>query len=191
VRGALVAVSAAVFVAGCTGTSPEPAPTASSVAAPTSSAGPIRLTCADAASGSAPVGPGNVSVAGLTLEDLARPVSSLPRAGDTGATAPSGDQRIRKVPAYLPAGSPPVTVELLDPAPGQALVWVPAGRWSGRPDLRPWASTEVTLAGCPGTDATYLGGILADEPDACLHLNVQRAGDQPQTIRIRLDGHPC
>lgn len=107
---------------------------------------------------------------------------------------PAGsDLRFRKVPAHLPAGAGPVTVELAAPTGDQALAWVPATEWTGggRPELRRWLARRVTFDGCPDRDVTYFGGVLAGRADACLHLRIQPAGAGSRDLRLRLDGAPC
>lgn len=153
---------------------------------------PVVLRCTDAGSGDEPSGAGDVAIAGLTLEGLSQPATEVPSATQAGLLVPAGSsQHFRKAPAYLAAGGGPVTLELLTPPPGQTLAWVPAREWSGRPDLRPWMSSTVTLDGCPDRDATYFGGVLATEPAACLNLRVTRADGAREEMRLRLDGNPC
>jgi hypothetical protein len=150
------------------------------------------LGCADAGSGDEPSGAGDITIAGLTLEGLSQRTTEVPSATQAGLLVPAGSsQHFRKAPAYLAAGAGPVTIQLVEPGPDHALAWVPANDWSGRPDLRPWMTTTVTLAGCPDRDVTYFGGVLANQSDACLNLRIKHA-DGPETdTRLQLDGSAC
>lgn len=137
-------------------------------------------------------GTGNLAIAGLTLEGLSRPTTDVPSAPQLGLLVPDGSgQHFRKAPAHLAAGAGPVTITLAEPLPGHALAWVPASDRSGRPDLRPWMTTTVTLDGCPDRDVTYFGGVLANRPDACLDLRIRQANGPERGTRLRLDGKPC
>jgi hypothetical protein len=153
----------------------------------------VELRCSDAGSGSAAPNGANVSVGGLTLEALAQPMTDVPRATDLNLRIPAGtaDQRFRKTPADVAMGSGPVTVELVEPAGGQALMWVPAAQWGSSLDPSRWTSAKVTFAGCPDRDATYFGGLLAPTPSSCLHLRIRPAGAPAQEQRLRLDGQTC
>jgi len=185
-----------VVCAGCrSGSSTAPPRDGSSAASfDIRSADPTELGCADAGSGSTPSGPGDLAIAGLTLEGLSGEVGDIPPATRAGLDLPAGhDLRFRKAPAHLSARTGPITVELVAPAGGRALAWVPAIEWTGggRPDLRPWLTSRVTFHGCPDRDVTYFGGVLADRADTCLHLRIQPTGAPVEDVRLRLDGHPC
>lgn len=153
----------------------------------------VELRCADAGSGSGAPNGANVSAGRLTLEDLARPIDDLPRAGDLNFRVPAGDpaRHFRKSPADLDPGAGPVTVELLEPADGQALMWVPADQWGSSLDARRWMTTSVTFDGCPDRAVTYFGGLLAPTADSCLHLRIRPPGIPAVDRRLRLDGNPC
>ena len=192
---ALVACCTAVGGAGCTAGSSSDAPSGgTAMTVDARSAGPTELGCADAGSGSTPTAPGDLTIAGLTLEGLAGEVRDIPPASRAGLDVPArSDLRFRKAPAHVAAGAGPVTVELAQPTGDQALAWVPATEWTGegRPDLRRWVTGRVTFDGCPDRDVTYFGGVLADRGDACLHLRIQPTGTPAEEVRLRLDGHPC
>ena len=184
-----------LLLAACsTGRSMEPPPAAPpSRSGATSQPEPVQLTCADAGGGNAPSGSSRMTAAGL-LEGLATVVTDVPLASDVGLIVPAGrKQYFRKSPAYLPAGSAAVTVELTGPATGEGLAWVPAADWvrGKSPDLRPWITNKVTFAGCPDRDSTYFGGLLATDPHACLDLAVEQQGKAKVVKRLQLDGHVC
>ena len=191
-----MACGALLVVAGCTGTSStDSAAPRSGSSSPSFDARPTQpvvLRCADAGSGDDPSGAANLAVAGLTLEGLSQPATDVPSATQAGLLVPAGSsQHFRKAPAHLAAGAGPVTIQLVEPAPGQALAWVPASDWSGRPDLRPWMTTTVTLDGCPDRDVTYFGGVLANQSDACLKLRIEHANGPEKDTRLQLDGSRC
>jgi hypothetical protein len=187
------AATAVLLLAACsTDRSTKPSPVvplpSSSAVAP---AEPVELTCADAGGGNAP---SDVTAAGLNLEGPAAEITDPPLASDVGLIVPVGsNQHFRKAPAYLPAGSPPVTIELTTPTAGQGLAWVPAADWAGGspPDLRPWITNKVTFAGCPDRASTYFGGLLATDPRACLDLTVAQEGKAVVAQRLRLNGSAC
>lgn len=191
-----MACGALLVLAGCTGESSTdsaaPRSGSSSPSLDARTAQPVELRCAEAGSGEDPRGAGNLTVAGLTLEGLAQPSTEVASATQQGLLVPAGSsQHFRKAPAYLAAEAGPVTIELVEPAPGHALAWVPASDWSGRPDLRPWMTTTVTLDGCPDRDVTYFGGVLASQSDACLNLRITPADGPKRETRLQLNGDPC
>lgn len=191
-----VACGALLVFTGCTGeSSTKSAAPHSGTSSPSFDARPahpVELGCDDAGSGEEPSGAGSLTSAGLTLEGLAQPTTQVPSATQQGLLVPAGSsQHFRKAPAYLAAGAGPVTIELLEPAPGHALAWVPASDWSGRPDLRPWMTTTVTLDGCPDRDVTYFGGVMANRSDACLDLRVKPADGPERDTPRQLNGDPC
>ena len=185
-------VLSVALLAACT-SSPEASPTGSRTSESASARPEVELGCADAGNGSAVASGTSLSVGGLTLEDVARPLAGVPRAGDLGFRMPDGsaEQRLRKTPADVAAGTGPVTVELIDPADGEALMWVPADQWSSSLDAGRWMTAKVTFDGCPDRDVTYFGGLLAPAPGRCLHLRIRPAGAAAQDHRQRLDGRPC
>lgn len=112
----------------------------------------VRLTCADAGSGSAPTGNGDGVAGRITLEGIASNVEGS-RPADVGLNVPTGDTLyFIKVPAWLKAGAATTTIEL-SPASGGYLAWVPARIWTGGVavvDLTPWMTSKLVLDGCPG-----------------------------------------
>jgi hypothetical protein len=153
---------------------------------------PVDLSCADAIHASLGAGAGNLAVNGLTLEGAARELHGSP-AADVGLRVPAGRTLyFAKAPAYLKAGTSPITVGLSAPSSGY-LAWVPAAVWTGGHvpvDLRPWATARLTFDGCPDGDATYLGGLLATDPHMCLTLTIRQAG-VPLSSPTRLGGKDC
>ncbi len=159
----------------------------------------IKLGCADAGYANKPGG--DLTVGGLTLENLAQGSLDegsdpypVPLATDVGlVVSPGSTQRFQKSPAYLKAGTGPFTLELIRPVAGQALAWVPSKDWTGGspPDLRPWMTDRLTLTGCADRDTAYFGGVLVPTPDSCLILRIQQPDGPAQVKRIRLDGKPC
>jgi len=180
---------------GCTGNSAEPA--GSSERAPALSGGfgtrHVTLTCVDAKGVLAVVG----AKTGLTVGDVVfggftRVVSSIPRAEDVRLQLPHGVHwYFRKAPIVLKADATTVTVSVA--ASGQALAWVPFDVWTSGtpPDLRQWSARSVTVHNCPGKNTSFLGGLLAARPTACLVLQVRSRGEAEQTVRRRLNGTFC
>ncbi|MDP9222415.1 MAG: hypothetical protein M3P18_00890 [Actinomycetota bacterium] len=97
----------------------------------------------------------------------------------------------RKAPLTVMAGARRVTINIA--GAGQALAWLPFNVWTaGTPvALSAWAARSVTVNNCARKDTTFLGGILAADPNACLllHVRSQRSGEQ--TIRWNLNGTAC
>jgi hypothetical protein len=191
-------------LAGCTADSGRPAsstpptaprsPSRSPSAAGPPAGQPVQLSCAESGRAARPTGAGDLTVGGLVLEGLAGSGRATNRAADAGLRVPPGlAQSFRKAPAYLPAGTRSVTVEVLTSS--KALVaWVPARIWltgGSVKDLRPWARSKVTFAGCPDRTSTYFGGLLAASARTCIPLRIRPAGGRPQTRRVRLDGSAC
>jgi hypothetical protein len=116
-------------------------------------------------------------------------VSSIPRAEDVRFALPHGVHWFfRKVPIVLKADATTVTVSVA--ASGQALAWVPFDVWTSGtpPDLRQWSARSVTAHNCPGKNTSFLGGLLAARPTACLVLQVRskrggRANRSPPSQR--------
>lgn len=194
----LVACVILACAAGCTSTASS---TPSRTKPPRSSPSPdavthtsIELGCADAGSGTAPDGAGDVTAGGLILEGLAAQMSDVPLATDVGlVVAPGSSQHFRKSPAYLNPRTTPITIELMTPRPGQALAWVPAHQWTSGapPNLQRWTTERVTFTGCADRDVTYFGGLLANNANACLHLKITQSGKAPESKHLRLDGKRC
>ena len=197
--GWLASCAIGACAAACT-SGPSSRPTAlTRPSAPRMDAAPsrgIELSCADAGSATAADAKGshNLTFGGLTFEGLAATTSEVPLATQVGLTVgPNSDQHFRKTPAYLLAGAPPIVVESTGPAAGQGLAWVPSRLWTSGtpPNLRPWIASKVTFDGCPDHDSTYFGGLLAADPQGCLHLSIQQRGHPPQSLRLRLTGASC
>lgn len=188
---ALCLVTAAI--SGCTGSSPAPTSSAASTPGLPGAARAVSLTCADAGSGTLgdESGPALV-VDALTFEGFRGTVPDVPRALDVGLrlSAELADWHFRKVPVYLPARAPNVTLQM-SPGVAAAFAWVPAQAWtSGGPDLTRWTATSVSFASCPDRTATYFGGFLADAAGTCLRFQV---GEDPSAEKVvtRLDGRAC
>jgi hypothetical protein len=153
----------------------------------------VTLTCADAIGVSA-VAPAK---AGLTVWDVVFEgfstfMSSVPRAEDVGLRLPHGVHwYFRKAPIVLKADVTTVTVSVGPPE--QALAWVPSDVWTSGtpPDLGQWSARSVTLQNCPGKTTSFLGGMLAARPNACLVLHVHARGGSEQNVWRRLDGRSC
>ncbi len=193
----LVACVVLACAAGCTSTTSS---TPSRTKPPGSSSTPdavthasVELGCADAGSGTAPDGAGDLTAGGLILEGLAAQLSDVPLATDVGlVVAPGSSQHFRKSPAYLNLRTTPITIELTTPLPGQALAWVPAHEWTnGAPNLQRWMTDRVTFTGCTDRDVTYFGGLLANNANDCLQLKITQSGKGPQSKHLRLDGKRC
>lgn len=198
-RAAVLGCAAAVLIAGCTSSqpgsppSPSPRPSSSARVSSASATRPsqrtVELSCADASAGNAPVGRGNASVDGLTLEGAGGQVGGSPPA-DVGLRVPDGPPLFfAKTPAYLKPGTPTTTVELPAGSSGY-LAWIPAGIWtgaSGQPiDLTRWMASRIVFHSCRHQASTYLGGLLSTEPGICLTLRVSQpsAAGQPRTVYL-------
>lgn len=181
----VAAVVAVTCLSGCTpgatpGTAP-PGSTGSVKSTPTiASTRSVSLGCR--APGTAPKKlhkswPRGIQVGGRTLTDLTTPISAtpLPRATDVNLRPPPGmgDWYFLKAPIVLLAGAGPITLSLT-PDANQRLAWVRGDVWtSGQPpNLTDWATTNLTLTGCPGRDVTYFGGILTKAGSGCAQLHV-------------------
>jgi hypothetical protein len=153
---------------------------------------PVELSCADAAHASPGTGGGNLTVGGLTIEGAANELRGT-SAATVGLRVP-GRRTLYfvKAPAYLKAGTSPVTVELRASSSGY-LAWVPAAVWTSGQypvDLRRWATSRLTFDGCPDREAAYLGGLLATDPHICLTVDTRQAGAPPSPL-TRLGGDGC
>ena len=151
----------------------------------------VRLTCADAGSGSAPTGDGDGVTDRITLEGIAGNVEGS-RPADVGLNVPTGDTLyFIKAPAWLKAGAA-ATIEL-SPASGGYLAWVPARIWTGGGgavvDLTPWMASKLVLDGCPDRDVTYFGGLLSTDRNICLKLQVADAFGKFRQIPVGSAAH--
>jgi hypothetical protein len=180
-----------VVASGCAGSPAPVSPTPSAPGVP-GAGRVVTLTCADAGSGTLGDGTGPaLAVGALTFEGLRATVPDVPRATDVGLRVPAelAGWRFRKVPVYVTARAPSVTLRL-DPEIAAAFAWVPARSWtSGEPDLTRWAAASVSFASCPDRTATYFGGLLADAAGTCIRFRVGDAG--PRRVSTRLDGRGC
>lgn len=153
----------------------------------------VTLTCADAGTGNAAGGPGDLVLGSVVLEGMATRAVAIPKAADVRVIVPEGlDWFFHKAPVWMKAGSGRVTLQIVDSG-ADAFAWVPSPIWTSEkaPDLRQWVARTVTFQGCPDRDVTYFGGILAADPNACLDLVVQTDIQPTNTKRVALAGGPC
>lgn len=194
--GMVMAVT--VLAAACTDTRPDQTVDGSSMSDPVATSstadGLGSRTVALACSDSAGVPRGEL-VDEVPFRGLSTMGAEPPAARDVlGFQLPLGEHwYFRKVPLSVRKGAVDFTLSVSGPA--QALAWVPVGVWTTqgqrRPDLATWAAPSVTLQSCPDRAAMFLGGILAKDPNTCLHLTMRQAGQPEHTVRQRLDGSRC
>lgn len=210
-----------VSVAGCTGPSSSISTPSTSVAQPSSllptlsssDHGPTNpgstvssaqhvgiapsksLTCSDSTKGNFE-STGSLIVGDVVFEGLATPGDPPPTVADLnmdGVAGPMAKWHFRKVVLYVKpniTGRFTITVDHAD----QALAWLPADKWgTAGLDIAQWASRSTTIAGCCGasTSSRYFGGILASDPNACVHLTVAQAGGSTTNVHRRLNGDLC
>jgi hypothetical protein len=154
----------------------------------------ITLTCADAydasPSGSTPVR--GLRVGDVTFGGLKGSSGTVPRAEDVGLVLPTDlHWYFRKAPLTVRTAASRVTIHIAGPR--RALAWVPDTVWTaGTPvDLSAWAARSVTVNTCAHKDTSFLGGILAAEPNPCLTLRVRSRGSGQHTIHRHLNGTAC
>ena len=154
------------------------------------------LSCEDAGTPGASGGPGagDFEFRGATFERLRTQLENVPRAADVGLTVPPtmADWHFRKVPVYLSAGAPPVTVRLHDSGGNSTLAWVSSDAWTSgsSPVLAEWLASSVTFEGCRDRPSVYFGGLAASSPGTCLSPTFE-AGTLRESASQRLDGATC
>jgi hypothetical protein len=154
----------------------------------------ITLTCADAFEVSPP---GSAPVSGLKagdviFEGLKGSSGQVPRAEDVGLVLPTDlHWYFRKAPLTVRAAAMRVTIHIAGSR--RALAWVPDAVWTAGtpPDLSAWAARSVTINTCAHKDTSFLGGILAAEPNPCLTLRVHSRRSGQHTIHRHLNGTAC
>lgn len=154
----------------------------------------VTLTCVDAYD----VSPaGSTPARGLRVGDvifggLNGSSGQVPRAEDVGLVLPTDlHWYFRKSPLTVGAAASRVTIHIAGPR--RALAWVPDAVWTaGTPvDLSAWAARSVTINTCAHKDTSFLGGILAAEPNPCLTLRVRSRGSGQHTIHRHLNATAC
>ena len=146
----------------------------------------IVLKCDDSA-GELEIGDSadNLKLGSATLTNL-RGRQDPRLATEVGLKALTASLYFRKTPIYIEAGAGPMTLTLLGQR-SELLAWAPVSVWTGgtAPDLQPWAAKSVTFQGCANSGATYLGGLLAADPNQIFQLTGSHAGHR-STAKISL-----
>jgi hypothetical protein len=154
----------------------------------------VTLTCADAYD----VSPaGSTPVRGRRVGDVI--FQGPERFKRTGSSC--GGRRLvlptdlhwyfRKSPLTVTADAMRVTIHIAGSM--RAMAWVPDSVWTaGTPvNLSAWAAKSVTVNTCAHKDTSFLGGILAAEPNPCLTLRVCSRRSGQHTIHRHLNGTAC
>ena len=128
----------------------------------------------------------------MIFEGLNGSSGQVPRAEDVGLVLPTDlHWCFRKSPLTVRADAMRVTIYIAGSM--RALAWVPDAVWTaGTPvDLSAWAARFVTVNTCANKDTSFLGGILAAEPNPCLTLRVRSRRSGQHTLHRHLSGTAC